>query len=177
MCWNKYSDDLQWKNQGNLVISDISRNRWWSGSGKPGDHWTLVLNEMVLLTLRLQVRNTHIVCTDPYLHELHGPNIKDIEPWRLKNKQILSVVATHFWPALLGLGPRLNAKQSSNRLMCIAHSCGSLKLLMLMDTNLHACGSEANQNSLKWRYRPKNGLRSHQISKKIFIGEHAPWPS
>ena len=46
-------------------------------SGRPGDRWPNVLNEMVSLALRLQARNTHIVCTDPCQHKLKGPNVKE----------------------------------------------------------------------------------------------------
>jgi len=41
-----------------------------SRSGRPIDRQTNVLTEM-------QARNTHIVCTDPCLHEVHGFNLKE----------------------------------------------------------------------------------------------------
>ena len=62
-----------------------------------------------------------------------------------------------------------------------------LKLPILMDTNLHVCGREANQNSftmlgLKRRlevlFEAQNGLRSHlkASNEKYFPGDHFPRP-
>ena len=58
-------------------LTMILNQGWWSRSGRHGDYQINVLTEMVSLTLCLQVRNTHIVCTDPCPQEFHGPNIKE----------------------------------------------------------------------------------------------------
>ena len=69
---------------------------WWSKSSRPGNSHTnaSVLTEMALSTLRLQARNTHIVCPDLCLHQLHCSNIR--ESFILEN-EILSTEATHSW--------------------------------------------------------------------------------
>ena len=84
---------------------------WRSRSGRPGDGRTNVLTVMGSLTLCLQARNR---CP----HKLHGPNVKK-RVVETSEQADSSMVASHSWPVLLGIGP------SSERLACAAPSHGS----------------------------------------------------
>ena len=88
-----------------------------SRSGRPGNHQTNVLTEIASLTLCFQARSSHIVCTDPCPHELHGLDVT--ESWGDVRTSRFWV----WWPHILAwIMIRLNTKKISNWLVCVAPS-------------------------------------------------------